>query len=259
MDIYIQSCGIASDQDFHWRKIEGEGEDKQPKKDPPNFFSTKVKIEKAKEAESQNIIPFTDCFEQKERSVLFLKDYNAKYILLVTELKAIERTKIYGRGVRNFIVIIDTDKDLVQGIYNYVKYNWGAFEKQIDNHIKFNEKNGFIIDKDKFNDLTLKEYLLGLKDKTDFEKQNPSTEIENYKELIAIPQLNWGETNIKKLNKSNNSLIIIAVFLILLVVIVTITLVKKQNQENPSQSQIQKEETCQTMINWHPPCLYLKS
>lgn len=245
MDIYIQSCGIATGQDYHWRKIKGQEKKEQPMESPPNFFSQQVKND------SRQI---KDFLEQGEPSLLLLKETedNKQFILLITELNADKRSKIYGRGVSNIIVIIaDAEEDkLIKGIFNYVKYNWESFREKIDKHINFDATNGFIVKQ--FSDF--ERYLKGLQKKNDYDRSKKSDEIKNVQELEII--LSKEE---KTRKKSDNSLILVAVFLIVLVVIVwlIVTNNEKKQETLPHQTIKEETETCQTMKNWHSPCLYL--
>jgi len=179
---------------------------------------------------------------------LFLEDED-KFILLITELKADDRTKIYGRKVRNFIVIISENEKLLKGIFNYVKYNWKEFEKEIDTHIDFDAKNGFIVKK--FGELI--KYLEGLENENKGSQSEISKEIENVEELYIIPS---EEEKTRK--KSSNFLILVGILSVVLFLIITILIVtNNQKKQESSSTQLIQEETCQTMINWHSPCLYL--
>ncbi|MDP8966142.1 MAG: hypothetical protein M3O33_19600 [Cyanobacteriota bacterium] len=95
IDMYVQSCGISQDQDYHWRKIISQ--DNQPR-EIPRILRAATRLENGIK------IRLTDKYDSQESTVVLAQD-GKELLLFFTAIEAIERTKNYGYQVRNSVAL----------------------------------------------------------------------------------------------------------------------------------------------------------
>ncbi|MBR8839277.1 MAG: hypothetical protein DSM106950_36075 [Stigonema ocellatum SAG 48.90 = DSM 106950] len=165
MEIYVQSCGLAPEHDYRWWKI---SQDLQSKEIPPilkNKINTKVYL--------------TDLYESHDPSIVLAKD-GSQLLLLVTALKAIKRSKDYGRGIRNSVAFIGEYPEY-EPVLRIIAANaleeWESFRHKIDEAVEFDQNLGFKVDFD-----SIKNYVEDVKNKVKdgvFEKPDLTRKIAN--------------------------------------------------------------------------------
>ncbi|MBD2481820.1 hypothetical protein [Planktothrix sp. FACHB-1365] len=139
-EVYVQSCGLAQEHDYCWVKVTQEG---QHIREIPTILQ---------EAHDKNKGRLTDQYDSHDPS-LVLAEHGQEILLLVTGLKANERTEIYRRQIRNSVAIIASPKDkpILEEILNHIQCNWETFRAKIDNAVTFDDDQnyyGFKVDRD---------------------------------------------------------------------------------------------------------------
>ena len=133
MPIYVQSRGKNQDQDYRWLKIESDRY--YPEK--PSFLLQFI---------NNSLFKPVDLIESQKQSVILVADRD-NYYLLVTGLKARERTDFAGRSIRNSILWIcqkDSETKKVRSLL--IRALKGKLEQEIDKTINASGKYGFEVD-----------------------------------------------------------------------------------------------------------------
>ena len=196
MDIYVQSCGLHPKQDYCWLKIIQT--ENQLQDNPPLLLQVKDKNGQA------GLI--TDFYYSEAPSIVLARGNN-KSILVITALVAADRSKIYGRTIRNSLAIITPDTQLLQKIADRASLHWEDFTHQIDRAVKFDEESGFKVDLP-----TIESYIKNI---------SPSSlSSDNLTKIIQVIDLDIAEGELKKKNRSTMIIlqVVAAIALILIIV-----------------------------------------
>ncbi|MBD2778881.1 hypothetical protein [Iningainema tapete] len=143
MEIYVQSCGLAPEHDYRWLKITKDNQSE----DIPPLLKEQINTKKGKK------VYLSDLYESHDHSIVLAKD-DSKLLLLVTALKAIERSKLYGRGVRNSVAFIGEyceDEPVLRIIAANALKDWESFRHIIDKAVYFDKNEGFLVDIESIN------------------------------------------------------------------------------------------------------------
>jgi len=143
MDIYVQSCGLAPEHDYLWLKISKNDQSKHTK-DSPSFLKDKIDTKSGKK------VNLTKLYESHDNSIILAKD-GTKLLLLVTAFKAIQRSKDYGRRVRNSVALLgeyDQDERVLRIIAAKALEDWESLRKTIDEAVSFDNELGFEVNID---------------------------------------------------------------------------------------------------------------
>ena len=195
MDIYVQSCGLHPKQDYCWRKIIQT--ENQLQDNPPLLIQVKDRNDR------EGLI--TDFYYSETPSIVLARG-NHKSILVITALQASDRSKIYGRAIRNSIAIITPDTQLLQKIAERASHYWDDFTEQIDRAVKFDEQSGFKVDLTQI--------------KSCIDKIRDSTASDKLTNIIQITDLEIASEELKKKNRQKMILLqlIVTIALILMIV-----------------------------------------
>lgn len=131
-DIYVQSCGLGSNQDYSWQKI---NEDNSQRPEIPPLLDDKID----KKSKTPKI---SDLYASQDPSLVILRNGD-KLLLLVTALKAVERSKKYGRSLRNSIAFVTQDEDLIRVTAARILKDWESFRSIVDKAVNFDKEQGF--------------------------------------------------------------------------------------------------------------------
>lgn len=134
MRIYVQSRGKSQDKDYRWLRIKSN----EYYPENPSFLLQFI-----------DNSPFkpVDLIESQKQSVILAVDRD-DYYLLVTGLKARERTDFAGRSIRNSILWIcqkDSENKKVRSLL--IRALKGKLEQEIDKTINASGKYGFEVDR----------------------------------------------------------------------------------------------------------------
>lgn len=230
IDMYIQSCGISQDQDYHWRKIISQ--DNQPR-EIPRLLRAATCIENGIQ------IRLTDKYDSQEPTVVLAQVGN-ELLLLVTAIVAIERTKNHGYQVRNSVALTttysDENKQLLRQIVVQVKQNWEELRNAIDEAVQSDSDAGFRVSPER-----IKQYIGNVQNQVSDSKVSPQN-----------PQIKvvwWGisEQVEKGDAKKNPQYIILAICLLLILILalalITQILPRSQREETPPTSHSQVAPT----------------
>ncbi len=196
MDIYVQSCGLHPKQDYCWLKIIETGDRLQD--NPPLLVQVKDKNGR------EGLI--TDFYYSEAPSIVLARG-NSKSILVITALVATDRSKIYGRTIRNSLAIITDDTKLLKTIADRASQHWDDFRHQIDLAVKFDEESGFNVDLP-----TIKSYIKNI---------TPSNSTsDKLTKIIQVTDLNIAEEELKKKNRSTMIILQVIVAIAFIAIIV---------------------------------------
>ncbi len=198
MDIYVQTCGLHPKQDYCWMKILQQ--ENQLKDNPPLLLKVKDK------SGQQGLI--TDFYDSEAASIILAKG-ESKSILVITALKAGNRSQIYGRPVRNSVAFISEDERNLQKIADRASHNWDAITAEIDRAVDFDDEYGFKVDRQ-----LIEEYIKNII------KQDLSDNLSN----IQVIYLNI-EEEIKKKKVLGNMVMILIKLIAILGIAILIVLI----------------------------------
>lgn len=224
IDMYVQSCGISQNQDYHWRKIISQ--DNQPREIP-------LLLRAATRIENGIQIRLTDKYDSQEPTVV-LAQVNNELLLLITAIAAIERTKIYGYQVRNSVALTspysDENKQLLRKIVAQVKQNWEELRNAIDEAVQSDSDAGFRVNPER-----IKQYIGNVQNQVSDSKVSPQNP--------KIKVIWWGiSEQVEKGDAKKNPQYIILAICLLLILILAIALI---TQILPG---TQREETLPTPL-----------
>lgn len=196
MDIYVQSCGLHPKQDYCWVKII-QTENQLPD-NPPLLVPVKDK-----NGQAGSIVDF---YYSEAPSIVLARGKD-RSILVIAALVASDRSKIYGRTIRNSIALITPDIQLLEKIAARASHHWEDFTHQIDRAVTFDEESGF-----KVNLSTIESYI---------ENISPAARgSDDLTKIIQVIDLEIVEAELKKKNRSTMIIlqIVAAIALILAIV-----------------------------------------
>ncbi|MDJ0728328.1 MAG: hypothetical protein QNJ38_24815 [Prochloraceae cyanobacterium] len=195
MDIYVQSCGLHPKQDYCWLKIV-QTDDHLPD-NPPLLVQV--------EDENGQSGLITDFYYSETPSIVLAKGQD-RSILVITALLAGDRSKLYGRTIRNSIAIVSPKTELLQKIAARAAQNWDDFTDRIDRAVNFDDESGFKVDLPQ-----IKSYL---------DNNNESSQtLDDLTKIIEIIELNIAEEVKKKRPKIMLILQIIAAIALILIIV----------------------------------------
>lgn len=140
--IYVQSCGLAPNHDYCWLKIISS---EDPLQEIPPLIKDELSTKAGK-------VKLTDLYESQAPSVVLARN-GGQLLLLVSGLKAKQRSKDYGRVVRNSIAFVSEDEFILQRIAVDILEDWENFRKKIDDAVTFiDDKWGFQVEHKPIND-----------------------------------------------------------------------------------------------------------
>lgn len=131
-DIYVQSCGFGANQDYSWQKKDGDGQSPEI----PPLLEDGIDKNKGKTTK------ISDLYASQDPSLVILRDGD-KLLLLVTALKAVERSKKYGRSLRNSIAFVTENENLIRGTAARILKDWESFTEKVDEAVVFDKEKGF--------------------------------------------------------------------------------------------------------------------
>ena len=217
MEIYVQSCGISQEHDYRWLKIP---EKTQPYPEIPHILREASRIENDTE------VRLTDLYDSQEPTVVLVRE-REELLVLVTALEASDRTKIYGRQVRNSVAWVTQKFDkknpeILSNIAAYVTENWDYLRKTIDEAVDFDERDGFRVNREPIAEyFEYVEYVMDVAKKEDVLQQGDNTQERSTSPKISV--VYWDRAKIKK--PVNYTLVFS--LLLLLIPISTIVLIAK--------------------------------
>ena len=139
MEIYVQSCGLAQNQDYYWQNPIT-----QTREVP--YFLGKSLIFKNLQTGEKGIL--TDFYNSEYPSLILLELETEKLGILLTGLKAIKRTKIYRRRIRNSLALIaenQQENQEIENIFEVARYHGELLQEIMDYVVDFDAKLGFIV------------------------------------------------------------------------------------------------------------------
>lgn len=181
MEIYVQSCGVSQDHDYRWLKIPETG---QPYSEIPRI------LKQASGIENGTNVRLTDLYESQEPTIVVARD-RRELLLLVTALEATERTRVYGRQVRNSVAWVmqysKENKQLLINIAAHVRQNWDYLRKAIDEAVEFDDLDGFKVNRKLINKyFKYVESLVNVGDIEDVDMQNDITQNSSIGSKISV-------------------------------------------------------------------------
>ncbi|MFB2837575.1 hypothetical protein [Floridanema evergladense] len=229
-DIYVQSCGIAQEHDYHWRKIINN--ENQPR-EIPLILKEAIRIEKG------STVRITDKYNSQKPSVV-LANHKGKLLLLLTALEAMQRTKIYGRQVRNSIALVTIhspeNEQALREIVNFAEQDWESVRRAIDEAVTTNSENGFEVNRELIEQNLLINKLENSGNSSSIKPNVFSWEMSDKAEEGS--------------NQSKKKLMFLGMIAILLIVgtIIAFLIIKPQTEEKPQRIPIP-----QSLISPQPP------
>lgn len=223
-EVYVQSCGLAQEHDYCWVKLTQKGEHIR---EIPTILQ---------EAHDKNKGRLTDQYDSHDPSII-LAEHGQEILLLVTALKANERTEIYRRQVRNSVAIVTSrkDKPVLEKILNHIRCNWEDFRAKIDHAVTFdNDQNcyGF-----KVNRQGLIDYFEQIK-KLIEEIENQKTP-NSKKPDPSIKVVEWPP---RKQPAEKKILVLLLVLLLVVLLVITVVSIQQPQPKTLPQPTIPTEE-----------------
>jgi hypothetical protein len=229
IDMYVQSCGISQDQDYHWRKIISQ--DNQPR-EIPRILREATRLENGIQ------IRLTDKYDSQEPTIVLAQDSN-ELLLLATAMEALERTKIHGYQVRNSVALTTPysyeNEQLLRKIVVQAQQNWEELKNAIDEAVQSDSDAGFGV-----NPQRIKQYIGKVQNQVSDSKVSPQN-----------PQIKvvwWGiSEHVREWDTKKNSQILVAICLLLILILaialITQILPRSQREETPPTSHSQVAPT----------------
>ena len=221
MEIYVQSCGVAQEHDYRWLKIPEEG---QAYREIPRILRQASRIENGSK------VRLTDMYESQEPSIVMARD-NGELLLLITALEAMERTKVYGRQVRNSVAWVTQDsevnKKIASKVAAYAKENWENLRKIVDEAVDFDDKDGFRVNRE-----PLEKYI---EDAANINRQDDSIKISSVEPKIDL--VYWQTVNPRNIKLTIFLATVIFIALVSVIVLTAQFIIGSYLQEPPQQQQ----------------------
>lgn len=221
MEIYVQSCGVAQEHDYRWLKIPQEG---QAYPEIPRILRQASRIENGSK------VRLTDMYESQEPSIVMARD-NGELLLLITALEAMERTKVYGRQVRNSVAWVTQDsevnKKIASKVAAHARENWENLRKIVDEAVDFDDKYGFRVNRE-----PLEKYI---ENAADINRQDDSS-----KTPFLEPQIDlvyWQTENTRNITLTIFFATVIFIALVSVIVLTAQFIIGSYLQEPPPQQQ----------------------
>ncbi len=137
MEVYVQSCGSAVDQDYSWQKI-ADGN-------------------RSEKVESPSTIKGVNQFIQKDAPSIFIGRNASQLIFFISNLESTKRFDHVRRKIRNSILCITNSPDeelLIRGVAARALADIDLFATEIDQAVSFSShENGFAVDYQAFQQL----------------------------------------------------------------------------------------------------------
>lgn len=224
MEIYVQSCGVAQEHDYRWLKIPQEGE---PHLEIPRILREASRIEK------RNKVRITDLYESQDPSIVMARD-KGELLLLVTALDAVDRTRIYGRQVRNSVAWVTQEsqenKQLLTKIATQAKQEWEYLRKVVDDAVDFDDKYGFRVNRQMIEHYI--EYVEYVEEVEDFHQQNDVMKVSAINP--EIEEVYWNIEDVKKSPRFPFFFSLIMLIFLILVIMLTTQILTGANLQDPA-------------------------